>query len=295
MIEISKIRIDGGTQPRGELYSSAIEEYADAYLSGAQLPPVTLFYDGDDYWLADGFHRVAAAKAAGKTEICEHITPGTRRDAILFAVSANAQHGLRRSNADKRRAVEMLLRDEEWSKWSSREIARRCAVGHDLVESIRSLYLAETPDGDTQTTRTVQRNGKTYEQNTANVGKNKSKSKANSKTTEKPHKKDETPPADQKPAEESPPEYTALDEAHDTIRGLQDALALANSGHLSEEDREQASNLIASLREENRILTLKLAAVTASRDQYQTENGELKKQIARQRREIDKLAGTRTA
>jgi len=101
--------------------------------------------------------------------------------------------------------------------------------------------------------------------------------------------------AEQKPAEEDPPEYTALDEAHDTIRGLQDALALANSGHLSEEDREQASNLIASLREENRILTLKLAAVTASRDQYQTENGELKKQIARQRREIDKLAGTRTA
>lgn len=101
--------------------------------------------------------------------------------------------------------------------------------------------------------------------------------------------------AEQKPAEEDPPEYTALDEAHDTIRWLQDALALANSGHLSEEDREQASNLIASLREENRILTLKLAAVTASRDQYQTENGELKKQIARQRREIDKLAGTRTA
>ena len=55
-------------------------------------------------------------------------------------------------------------------------------------------------------------------------------------------------------------------------------------GHLSEEDKTQAAELIARLREENRILTLKLRAVTASRDQYQTENGELKRQITRQRR-----------
>ena len=171
MIEISKIRIDGGTQPRGELHSSAIEEYAEAYLAGDQFPPVTLFYDGDDYWLADGFHRVAAAKAAGKTEVCEHIIPGTRRDAILFAVSANAQHGLRRSNADKRRAVEMLLRDDEWSKWSSREIARRCAVHHQMVEEIRRSYLDDHPDSDQEFTRTVQRNGTTYEQDVSNIGK----------------------------------------------------------------------------------------------------------------------------
>ena len=97
------------------------------------------------------------------------------------------------------------------------------------------------------------------------------------------------------PQEPPPPEYSPLDEAMDTVRELQDALALANSGHLRDEDKTQAADLIARLREENRILTLKLKAVTASRDQYQTENGELKRQITRQRREIDKLAGTHTA
>jgi hypothetical protein len=40
---------------------------------------------------------------------------------------------LRRSNADRRRAVMALLKDEEWSGWSDREIARRCRVGHVLV------------------------------------------------------------------------------------------------------------------------------------------------------------------
>ncbi len=114
-----------------------------------------------------------------------------------------------------------------------------------------------------------------------------------SAAVQKPRKPDPGPaPAPEEPQE---PEYTPLDEAMDTIKDLQDALAIANAGDLSECDRSQAADLIARLREEVRILTLKLQAVTASRDHYQTENGELKKQITRQRREIDKLAGTRTA
>jgi hypothetical protein len=50
----------------------------------------------------------------------------------------NAAHGLRRNNADKRRAVEVLLRDEEWGKWSNSEIARRCSVSDEFVRQERS-------------------------------------------------------------------------------------------------------------------------------------------------------------
>lgn len=90
------------------------------------------------------------------------------------------------------------------------------------------------------------------------------------------------------PQEPPPPVYTPLDEAMDTVRELQDALALANSGHLRDEDKAQAADLIARLREENRILTLKLKAVTASRDGFMTQVAELKKQCAMQRKELDK-------
>jgi hypothetical protein len=120
-------------------------------------------------------------------------------------------------------------------------------------------------------------------------------SAAVAKVEGKPAKQKPEASAPAEPAEEAPPVYTALDEAMDTVRELQNALALANAGDLSDEDKTQAADLIARLREENRILTLKLRAVTASRDQYQNENGELKRQITRQRREIDKLAGTHTA
>src|SRR5450755_183395 len=78
----------------------------------------------------------------------------------------SATHGLRRTNADKRRSVETLLGDEEWQKWSNREIARKCGVGNDLVDRCRLEVSARFG----QIERYVQRNGTTYPMNTANIG-----------------------------------------------------------------------------------------------------------------------------
>ncbi len=63
-------------------------EYAEAYRAGAQFPPVIVFYDGEHYWLADGYHRVEAARLAGRTEIYEDITPGSKRTAASITVIA---------------------------------------------------------------------------------------------------------------------------------------------------------------------------------------------------------------
>jgi len=56
--------------------------------------------------------------------------------------AANAAHGIRRSNADKRRAVEMLLSDEEWRQLSNIRNARRCVVSHTFVNSVREEFIA---------------------------------------------------------------------------------------------------------------------------------------------------------
>lgn len=134
-LALSKIRIDGGTQVRAELSDNVVDDYAQAL---DVLPPVTVFYDGKAYWLADGFHRFRAFERAGEEEINAEIHRGTRRDAILFAVGANAHHGLRRTNEDKRRAVHTLLTDAEWCEWSDHQIAYRCAVSHTMVGSMRA-------------------------------------------------------------------------------------------------------------------------------------------------------------
>lgn len=140
-LKISMIRRDGGTQPRAQISEELVAEYAEDMKQGAIFPPVTIFYDGKDHWLADGFHRVKAKEAINEKGIMAEVHYGTRRAAVLYGVGANAAHGLRRTNADKRRSVAQLLRDPEWSQWSDREIARRCGVHHQLVGNLRkNLY-----------------------------------------------------------------------------------------------------------------------------------------------------------
>jgi uncharacterized ParB-like nuclease family protein len=110
-LAINQIRLDGGTQPRAGLIEAIVAVYAEAMQQDGHFPPVTVFYDGREYWLADGFHRVAAAQNIGKDRILADVQQGRQRDAILYSVGANARHGLPRSNEDKRRAVLKLLND----------------------------------------------------------------------------------------------------------------------------------------------------------------------------------------
>lgn len=136
-LAIALIRTDGGTQPRATINQLTVAEYAEDMRSGDHFPPVLVFWDGGDYWLADGFHRLLAAQSLELPAIAVDIRRGTRRDAILYSVGANAHHGLRRSNVDKRRAVLMLLQDREWSRYSNNRIAKLCFVSADLVNRLR--------------------------------------------------------------------------------------------------------------------------------------------------------------
>ena len=165
-LPIHKIKVDGGTQSRAGLNKDVVEDYAATIRDGVDFPPLTVFHDGKKYWLADGFHRIDAYKAAGAIEVPVAVHQGTRRDAILFSVGANAAHGLRRTNDDKRRAVTTLLNDKEWSAWSDRQIAKQCGVHHDMVGRLRD----ELSGGNRQIERTVKRGGTTFTMDTTNIG-----------------------------------------------------------------------------------------------------------------------------
>lgn len=183
-IPISSIRTDGGTQMRAELDDDTVFEYTQVMAAAngwGTFPAVVAYYDGSTYWLGDGFHRVQAYldafPASADSVPCE-VRSGTRRDAILHAAGANSDHGLRRTQADKRRAVETLLRDAEWAAWSDNEIARRCNVSPSTVGTVRkSLSLsnldsekpAAAPAERTYTTK----HGTQATMSTGSIGKSK--------------------------------------------------------------------------------------------------------------------------
>lgn len=137
-LKLEQIDITGGTQPRAEINTDTVRDYADDMINGDKFQPVDVYFDGVVYWLADGFHRFHAARKAELSEIEATVYQGTLREAILHSVGANAKHGLRRSNEDKRRSVKTLLEDEEWSQRSNRWIAEICGVSDRFVGNLRN-------------------------------------------------------------------------------------------------------------------------------------------------------------
>jgi len=157
----SVIRTDGGTQLRDGIDPSHVEELREAFALSGTIDPLAVFYDGVDYWLADGFHRLEALRHDHSAIACK-VYQGTRRDALLYSAGAN-RHGLKRDRDYVRRAIEALLRDAEWGKWSDREIARQVGCSHVTVGTARER-LALSGQIDQIENRTVSRNGTTYTQ-----------------------------------------------------------------------------------------------------------------------------------
>jgi hypothetical protein len=282
-LNLNAIRIDGGTQSRVEINNEAVADYAEAVKVGIEFPPIVVFHDGADLWLADGFHRFHAHKQAGKASIAAEIHDGTVRDAILHSLGANHSHGLRRTNADKRKAVQTLLLDGEWAQWPETKIADSCGVSRTLVRAlIEESHLVEKQDA----VRTVTRAGKTYQQDTSRIG------------TTAPQPKKEAPKSSAKRELAPPPQADAdqMAEAQHTItelaeenEQLRDKLAVESLID-SEEAKTQTAETIRELRALVKTQAAEIDALRVSRDTYMRENGEMKSQINYWRKQAEKAA-----
>lgn len=191
-LSIDVLRVDQGIQMRaGGLDADRVDQYAEDMRRGDDFDPITVFNAQGVFWLADGFHRVAAARKAGLLELPAIIRQGDRRSAILFAVGANAGHGLDRTNEDKRLAVDTLLKDPEWRQWVNAEIARRCRVSDPFVADRRKeLEKEERKDAEQKGAPApepspvrlrVDKHGNTSPLNTTNLGTVGGKSGAGSR------------------------------------------------------------------------------------------------------------------
>lgn len=160
-IPLDQITIDPRTQLRdGDMKQSLVAEYADHMRRHVVFPDVIVF--GDTNILADGHYRVAAANLAGCETINAEVYEGDIRDAIKFAAGANYNHGLPRTNADKKKAVRTLLLDAEWNQWSNADLARTANVATSFARKIRRQMIAAGEISEQDTILTT-RDGKTVE------------------------------------------------------------------------------------------------------------------------------------
>jgi hypothetical protein len=167
---LEELTVDPGIQARAAIDPAAVEEYAESYRQGVKLPPLVAFDDCHQIWLAGGFHRYEAAKLAGLTEIEVEVDEGSRDTAILYAVGDNADHGVRRTPADKRRAVETLLARPGWGEWSDREIAERCHVSHTFVAKVRKNLTGNVASEDGRERTYTTRHGTEATMNVGGIG-----------------------------------------------------------------------------------------------------------------------------
>ena len=271
-LNILNIRRAGGTQARLQLDPDGVKNYAEAMREGAEFPPVIVYHDGSDYWLADGFHRYFAVKSNATTTIEADVRTGTLRDAILFSFSANdpTKRGLSPTAEDLRHMIRNMLLDEEWSKWTNAEIARHVGVSKMTVGRVKASM--EEPAKKVTEKKYINKNGEEKTIKTENLGKKTPTTK---------------------------PDVSSYDERDDIIKGLtdtvnelteevarlKDAVALGQ-WDASDIEKIDAEDTIKEVRGQVKILEIDNKALRESRDMFQNRNAELMKTVSSLQRKL---------
>ena len=257
-LNLALIRIDGDTQAREALSQEKVAEYSELMQDGAVFPPIEVFFDGSEYWLADGFHRYFATQKNGTVSIEANIHNGTLDDAQLYAFGANKGRGLEMSPKDIRSVVMRMLRHPIWGKWTNAEIARHVGCSKMTVGRVKATM--QEPETDTKK-KYRDKNGQEQVIQTKNIGRQKEKEK------------------------EEDGEAQRVVELTDTVndlsnenQALRDKIAIGQ-WDASEIEKIDVHDTVAELREQIRVLEIDNKALRESRDMYQNRNAELMKTV----------------
>jgi len=163
-IRLEDIDADESTQARIETCQKTVQDYAYAI---DELPPILLFRGKDQHLrIGDGWHRFKAHALAKRETIRAHVLEGSKQEAFVFSIKANRDHGLRFTNADKRRAISVILEDPAFADWSDNRIAKETGLSQPFVGKIRATY-----NGFKSTKKRTGTDGR--EIDVSNIGKNR--------------------------------------------------------------------------------------------------------------------------
>lgn len=280
VLNIANIRIDGGTQARVALNQDVVKDYAEKMRDGEKFPEIIVFFDGSDYWLADGFHRYFATKSNGTVSIEADVRTGTLDDATFFAFGANGKRGLSMTAEDNRNVIYAMLRHPVWKKMTNTEIAKHVGVSKMTVGRVKATMEIK----DEEPVKSYKdKNG-----NEVKVDTGKLKTKKTVEKTTKP---------DLSTGELNPfLEYEEkIKELTDTIieqdrenQILRDQIAIGQ-WDASDIEKIDVQDTINELREQIRILEIDNKSMRESRDMFQNRNAELMRTVKSLQNKLKKL------
>lgn len=252
-LKLTDITLDADLQTRDEISSETVAEYYDVLREGGKFPPVVVYHDGLKYYLTDGWHRYHAHRTAGLATIEVIVKEGTKREAQKYAVGTNDDHGLRRSKADKRKAVFILFNDVEWGEWSDREIAKQCKVSNAFVSKLRKEIGAQRDEVKTK------RNGQEVKVKVKN-----DKTDAGSETNDEGFKHQEL--------------VDTIAQLQEEKNALQDKLSVA-AFEDNPIEKERVAETLDDLRSQIKVLEAENRALKASLAVEMEEKNQLIKQV----------------
>lgn len=155
-IPISAIVFDAGTQVRASIHEPTVAKYAERMTEGDVFPPIDVFHDGNAYHLADGFHRFMAAQRIKLLDIPATVHPGTKDDALWFALGANRTNAHPMTDADKKHAIVLAL--ATWPERSQNQLAQQIGCSQRYVSTIKDEVRSTSNLPD----RVTGKDGKSY-------------------------------------------------------------------------------------------------------------------------------------
>lgn len=274
-LNLDAIRLDGETQARVALDSTQVAEYAEAMRDGDKFPPIVVFHDGSDYWLADGFHRYHATKQIGHASIEAEVKVGTVEEAQIFAFGANAKRGLSTNHEDNRSIIIRMLNHPISKGWTNAEIARHVGVSKMTVGRVKASLEPKTTKAPADTKKTYQRkDGKQVTIDTSKSATKKAKQEEPPQEDERDHKIAEL--------------IDTVNELSAENQRLKDAIAVGQ-WDASEIEKIDVQDTLDELREQIRVLEIDNHALRDSRDMFQNRNAELMKSVKALQAKLKKL------
>lgn len=157
IVRLDTLVLKNDMQMRAQTSHTLVERYRRIFVDvgeeDCQCPPIVVYPEGEGdrthYVVADGHHRVLAARRAGRTTLPAYVRDGTADEARAYAIDYNFQHGETYNREDTQKIIRWFLTHPRYSRLSDRLLSEMTHghVSHGTFSNWRKrLKLAALED-----------------------------------------------------------------------------------------------------------------------------------------------------